>query len=320
MNNFFVTIGIFDQLQISLKYSLRGFIYICLAAMTFYAQTTINSGPNTETLIIEDATGREVFSFGKNVIVKQNAKGVFAFGGDITIEGAVEGDVATIGGSIIQKETAFIGGDVIIFGGTYRPDSKSPLRNAGKETVMYAGYEEELRNLTQNPSQLFSPTFSGEFMAQRLLSILFWFIITLTFTTLAPGAVSRAIVRFQLSTLKVFATGVLIFLVTTLGVIASLSFLPNYVSVIVSLMAFILLMLAYVFGRVTMQMSIGKFLQKRFLPEAGQSETIAILIGVFVWTIFLSIPYLGILALLILMSSSIGLIFTARTTHNWQKL
>ena len=320
MNNFFVTIGIFDQLQVSLKYSLRGFICICLAAMTFYAQTTINSSPNTETLIIEDAPGREVFSFGKNVIVKQNAKGVFAFGGDITIEGAVEGDVATIGGSVIQKETAFIGGDVIIFGGTYRPDSKSPLRNAGKETVMYAGYEEELRNLTQNPSQLFSPTFSWEFLAQRLLSILFWFIITLTFTTLAPGAVSRAIVRFQLSTLKVFATGVLIFLVTTLGVIASLSILPNYLSAIVSLMAFILLMLAYVFGRVTMQMSIGKFLQKRFLPEAGQSETLAILIGVFVWTIFLSIPYLGILALLILMSSSIGLIFTARMPQNWQKL
>ncbi len=320
MNNFLATISIFDFFQISLKQSLRGFIYICLVAATFYAQTTITSGSNNETIIIEEAKDREVFSFGKNVVVKQGAKGVFAFGGDVIIEGAVEGDVATIGGSIIQKENAFIGGDVIIFGGTYRPESKNPLRNVGKETVMYAGYEEELRNLTQNPSQLFSPTFSWAFLAQRLLSVLFWFIVTLTFATLAPGAVSRAIVRFQLSNLKVIGIGFLIFVVTTFGVIASLSFLPNYVSAIVSLMAFILLMLAYVFGRVTLQVSIGKFLLKRFLPESKQSETLAILIGVFVWTIFLSIPYFWTFALLILMSSSIGLIITARTTDNWQKL
>jgi len=320
VNNFLPTTSIFYFFQISLKHSLRGFIYICLVAATFYAQTTITSGSNNETIIIEEAKDREVFSFGKNVVVKQGAKGVFAFGGDVIIEGIVEGDVATIGGSIIQKENAFIGGDVIIFGGTYRPESKNPLRNVGKETVMYAGYEEELRNLTQNPSQLFSPTFSWAFLAQRLLSVLFWFIVTLTFATLAPGAVSRAIVRFQLSNLKVIGIGFLIFVVTTFGVIASLSFLPNYVSAIVSLMAFILLMLAYVFGRVTLQVSIGKFLQKRFLPESRQSETLAILIGVFVWTIFLSIPYFWTFALLILMSSSIGLIITARTTDNWQKL
>ncbi len=320
MNKFFIITDIFANFQISLKHSLRGFIYIFLAAVTLYAQTTINSNPDNDTLIIEEAKDREVFSFGKNVIVKQNAKGVFAFGGDIIIEGTVDGDVATIGGSITQKENAFIGGDVIIFGGTYRPESKNPLRNLGKETVMYAGYEEEMRNLTQNPSQLFSPTFSWAFLAQRLLSILFWFIVTLTFTTLAPGAVSRAIVRFQLSTLKVIAIGFLVFLATTFGVVGCLSFLPNYVSAIVSLMAFILLMLGYVFGRVALQVSIGKQIQKRFLPENRQSETLAILIGVFVWTIFLSIPYFWTFALIILLSSSIGLIFTARTTTGWQSL
>lgn len=320
MNKFFITTDFFANFQISLQHSLRGIIYILLAAVTLYAQTTIDLSPDNDTLIIEEAKDREVFSFGKNVIVKQSAKGVFAFGGDIIIEGTVDGDVATIGGSIIQKENAFIGGDVIIFGGTYRPESKNPLRNLGKETVMYAGYEEELRNLTQNPSQLFSPTFSWAFLAQRLLSILFWFIVTLTFTTLAPGAVSRAIVRFHLSTLKVITIGFLVFLMTTFGVLASLSFLPNYVSAIVSLMAFILLMLGYVFGRVALQVSIGKQIQKRFLPENRQSETLAILIGVFVWTIFLSIPYFWTLALIILLSSSIGLIFTARTTTGWHSL
>ncbi|MBA2737876.1 MAG: hypothetical protein H0U50_13950, partial [Pyrinomonadaceae bacterium] len=119
---------------------------------------------------------------------------------------------------------------MIIFVGTYRPESKNPLRNDGKETVMYAGYEEELRDLTQNPTQIFSPGFSFAFLAQRILSVLFWFVITLTLTTLAPGAVSRAIARFQLSTLKIFAIGFFAFLVTTITIIGSLSVLPSYLS------------------------------------------------------------------------------------------
>ena len=217
----------FIDFQIPLRQMFWGIIFIFLAAFTIYAQAVSINQPDDKTIIIDDAKESEVFSFGKTVILKQHAKGVLAFGGDIIIEGKIDGDVATIGGSIIQKENAFIGGDVIIFGGSYRPESSNPLRNPGKETIMYAGYEQELRNLSQNPTQLLSPNFSWTFLAQRLLSVLFWFIISLALTTLAPGAVSRAITRFRLSTLKVIAIGFSAFLVTTLGVIASLSFLPN---------------------------------------------------------------------------------------------
>ena len=310
----------FTDFQIPLRQMFWGIIFVLSAAFTIYAQTVSIEQPDDKTIIINDAKESEVFSFGKTVVVRQHAKGVLAFGGDIIVEGKIDGDVATIGGSVIQKENAFIGGDVIIFGGNYRPESANPLRNPDKETVMYAGYEDELRNLTQNPIQLFSPSFSWAFLAQRLLSVLFWFIISLAFTTLAPGAVGRAIARFRLSTLKVIGIGFSAFLVTTLGVIACLSFLPNYVSAIVSLMAFVLLMLGYVFGRVALQLSVGKQLQKRFLPENRQSETLAILIGVLVWTLLLSVPYLWTLALIALLSASLGLVLTARATNGWQKI
>jgi hypothetical protein len=294
--------------------------FILLAVFTLYAQTSVSLNPDENTLIVEDARESDIFSFGKNVIVKQNAKGVLAFGGDVIVEGRVEGDVATIGGSIIQKETAFIGGDVITFGGTYRHESRTPLRNEGKETIMYAGYEEELRNLTQNPSQLFAPSFSWAFFAQRILSLLFWFIVSLALTTIAPGAVSRGVARFQLSKLKVFAIGSVGFLLTTVGVMASLSFLPNYLSALASLMAFILLVLGYVYGRVALQVSIGKQLQKHLLPDNKHSETFALLIGAFVWTFLLSIPYLWTFALIALIAASVGLVLTARSTNNWQKI
>lgn len=310
---------ILKNLQISAERILAGFIFIFLTAFTLYAQTSIATEPNEKTLVVENAKDSDVFSFGKTVIVRQHAKGVLAFGGDVIVEGRVDGDVATIGGSIIQKETAFIGGDVIAFGGTYRPESKNPLRNSDKETIMFAGYEEELRNLTQNPSQIFAPSFSLGFLAQRILLLLFWFVISLALTTIAPGAVSRAVARFQLSTLKVFAFGSVGFVVTVTIVMFSLSFLPNYVYAIVILMAFVLLLLSFVFGRVALQASMGKQIQKLLLPENKHSETVALLIGTVVWTMLLSIPYLWMLALIALIAASLGLVLTARSTNDWQK-
>ena len=288
---------------------------ICLSAVIF-AQADL-SQPDDKTLIINDAPDAEIFAFGKTVIVKKRAKGVLSFGGDVIIEGEIMNDVATIGGSVIQKKDAFVGGDVIIFGGRYQPESDNPRRNKEKQTVMYAGYEDELRGLMQNPSQILSPKFSMAFLAQRLLSVLFWFIVSLALTTITPGAVSRAIARFQLSTLKVFGIGALGFIVTTLAVMFSLEFLPGFVSVIVGLMAFVLVMLAYVFGRVTLQASVGKWLMKNISPKNKPSETIALFAGAFIWTVFLSIPYIWTIALFALFISSLGLILTARTTREW---
>lgn len=298
---------------------LLGFVFILAAVFTLYAQSNISLSADGKTLTVGDAKENEIYSFGKTVIIQKEAKGVLAFGGDIIIEGRVEGDVAAIGGNIIQKENAFVGGDVIIFGGTYRADSSQPQRNAGKETVVVAMFEEELRDFAQNPASLFSPNLSWTFLAQRILSVLFWFVISLALTTIAPGAVSRAVARFQLSTLKIFAIGFFGFLATIFGVIAGLKFLPDYLSAIVGLMAFLLLILGYVFGRVALQVSLGKMVQKRIFSEKKQSETVSLLIGVVFWTIFLSIPYLWVFALLTLFSASIGLVFTARSNENWQK-
>lgn len=311
--------GFFSPLQIPITRIILGFVFILAAACALYAQTNV-SQPNENTLVIENLKDSPVYSFGKNVIIKQHAKEVFAFGGDIIVEGEVDGDVGTIGGSVIQREKGMIGGDVIVIGGTYRPESKSPLRNPDKETIMFAVFEDQLRNLTQNPTQLFSPNFTPAFLAQRLLSVLFWFIVSLVFTTIAPGAVSRAITRFHISTLKVVAFGFAGFVAMTVGVIFSLGFLPTYLSAIVGLMAFVMLMLGYVFGRVALQVSVGKQLQKLILPEKKHSETLAILLGVIAWTIFLSVPYFWTFALLVLMSVSLGLVLTARSPNVWKKV
>ena len=180
-------------------------------------------------------------------------------------------------------------------------------------------FEDELREMAQNPSEIFAPSFSWAFFAQRILSVLFWFIVSFGLTTLAPGAVSRAIARFKLSTLKVATIGTLTFLLTLIGVIGSAKVLPDYLTVSLGLMALVLLMLAYVFGRVAVQLSTGKLIQKKFLPDGNRSETLAILFGVLFWTVLLSIPYLWTLAVISLFIAGLGLVLTARTSAGWRQ-
>jgi hypothetical protein len=309
--------GLFDQ-RIPQLLLLWGVIIVCFAQI-LYGQGQTVSSVDEKTIVIDDAPEMEVFAFGKSVVIKNRAKSVFAFGGNILIEGQVEGDVGVLGGSLIQKEGAFIGGDIIVIGGTYRAESQNPRRAEDKQTIMFGMFEEEIRGLAENPTQIFSPTFSLAFVAQRVLSVLFWFVVSLGLTTLAPGAVSRAITRFQLSTTKVIGIGFLAFLVTMICIVGSLSFLPSYINAIFGLMAVVLLMLAYVFGRVTLQVSIGKIVQKYFFSEKNRSETLAILIGVLVWTTLLSVPYIWTFGVLALFSAGIGLVLTARSANGWMK-
>jgi hypothetical protein len=184
---------------------------------------------------------------------------------------------------------------------------------------MFAMFEDEFREMAKNPSEIFSPTFSWTFLAQRLLSVLFWFVVSFGLTTLAPGSISRAIARFRLSTLKVALIGTLTLVLMLIGVLGSAKALPDYLSVSLGLMAFVLLMLAYVFGRVALQLSVGKFLQKNLLPNGNRSETIAILLGVVFWTLLLSVPYVWTLAVLSLFIAGLGLVLTGRTANAWRQ-
>lgn len=297
---------------------LFALILLLPISLSIFAQTSL-SQPDENTLVVEEATEMEIFAIGKTVIIKKSAKGVLSLGGDVIIEGRVEGDVATVGGSIIQKENAYIGGDVIILGGNYKHDREQPLRNTDKETVMVAVFEEELRNMSQNPAQILSPNLSWSFFAQRLLSVLFWFLISLGITTIAPGAVSRAVSRYKLSSLKIFGLGIIGFFLTTFGVTAAVGYLPGYINAIVGLMALLILILTYVFGRVVMQAVTGKWLQKIILTEKKHSETFALFLGAFIWTLLLSLPYVWAFLLVILLMASFGLVLTARNTNGWLK-
>jgi hypothetical protein len=122
-----------------------------------------------------------VVGLGKSVRITGSAQEAVSLGGDVIVEGVVDGDVAAVGGSVIQKAGARIGGDVMVIGGSYRAEDAHPNRNPAM-TMMYAGYEQELSNMMNNPTGIFSPRWTSTYLGTRLLVVLFWFLVSLGFT------------------------------------------------------------------------------------------------------------------------------------------
>jgi hypothetical protein len=305
--------------------SILGCIYLAAAIAVVFLSPVIGAptaqvteDTETQTLIVDDAPDMKVIAISKNVIIRNRAKEVLVWGGNVTIEGSVDGDVATIGGSVFQKESGFIGGDVIVFGGTYNSESSRPLRAEGKDTIMFGMFEEELRGFAKDPSQLLKPEFNTSFLAQRLLAVIFWFLVTMGAATITPGAVGRSIAGLKLSALKITAMGAGGFIACCFLLIAGIGYLPEYLSAVVGVMGFALIMLAYGLARVVIHVAVGKFVLERLFPDRRLSESLAVLCGVLVSVAILSFPYVWPIAVFGFFSVGTGLVLSARRSRSWK--
>jgi len=278
-----------------------------------------DDGSGVAPLVVEGYNDADVFGFGRSVIVRGHLqKGAMAFGGDVIVEGDVEGDVAAIGGSVYQREGARIGGDVMVIGGAYHHGKTAPQRSADSTTVMFAGYETELRRMMRDPSVLLAPQWSKLYVGLRLLAALLWFVASLGLTTLMPGAISRAAARLQLTSTHVALIGFCAAIVMCIGVPLSLWMLPAVVGAFVGLSMMLLMCVATLFGRVTIHAATGRWIERRFLPEGNRSESLALLLGACVWTVLTSVPYIWPFVVAGLLITSLGLTLTAQRQRDWK--
>ncbi len=292
---------------------------LMLCGVVFGQSAAADSTPD-EVILVEGITDSTVFGMGKTLRITGTVKqGALAFGGDVIVEGTVEGDVATIGGSIIQLDGSRIGGDVIVLGGVYRPGEKPPNRNPSSMTIMYAGYQEELRDLMRNPTGLLKPRWTSGYLGTRILVVLFWFVVSLAITAAMPGTVSRGISRLQLSSLRVAVIGVVGALVICVGVPLCLWLLPEPLSVLLGIMALLLLLVAGLFGRVILYAATGRWLQHKYIPFGRNSESAALLIGTVFWVVLTSLPYVWPFVVSFIMVISLGLALTARYRVGWRR-
>ena len=271
-------------------------------------------------VVISGVVDNIVIGTGDTIRITGTVKqGAIAFGSDVIVEGSVEGDVAAIGGSVIQSAGGKITGDVIVIGGTYQHADNVPQRNSEAMTMMVAGYQQELRSIIRTPSQLLRPSWSPGYLGSRLLSILFWFIVSLALTAALPGAISRGVTRIQLTSLRVALIGFVGSVVIAAGVEACLWALPQPVSVLVLIMGLLLMLLALLFGRVVLAAATGKWLQRKYIPIGKHSESVALLLGTTFWVLLTSLPYVWPLVVAMMLVISFGLTLTARYRVGWQR-
>lgn len=260
------------------------------------------------------------YGFGKSIKINGTVtEGAIAFGGDVIVQGTVEGDVAAIGGSVIQLAGARIGGDVLVVGGTYHHVDKTPDRKASSFTIMYAGYEEELRNMMRNPTGLLAPRWSPTYIGTRLLSILFWFVVSMALTAAMPGAISRGAARLQLTSLRVAVIGFFGAVIVGVGVEACLFLLPTPFSVLVGMMVLLFIIISGVFGRVVLYAATGRWLQRRYPSLGRNSESVALLLGTVIWVTLASLPYMWPCVVAVTYVLSFGLALTAVRRSAWKK-
>lgn len=278
------------------------------------------SASDEKVVLIEGVNDSTVFGLGNSIKITGTVKqGAMALGGDVIVEGDVEGDVATIGGSVIQRHGARIGGDVIVLGGTYRADDTPANRNPAAKTMMYAGYQQELREMMRNPTGLFSPRWSPTYLGTRLLVVLFWFIVSLALTAVMPGTISRGVARLQITSLRVAAIGLIGVVVLFAGVPLCLWIMPQPIQVVVGLLALLLLLIASLFGRVILYAATGRWLQRKYVCCGKNSEAVALLLGTSFWVLLTSLPYVWPFMAAFILIISFGLALTARYRVNWRE-
>jgi len=275
---------------------------------------------NEHEVVISGVTDSTVFGMGDTLRITGTVKqGAISFGSDVIVEGSVDGDVAAIGGSVIQQSGARINGDVIVIGGTYKHVDNVPLRNPAAMTMMYAGYQEELRNLMRTPSGLLRPSWTSGYVGLRLLAILFWFIVALALTSAMPGTISRGVTRLQLTSLRVALIGFTAAVVIGAGVVVCLKALPETLSALVGVMALILIIVGWLFGRVVLAAATGRWLQRKYVPLGKHSESVALLIGTAFWVLLTSLPYVWPFVVATMLVISLGLSLTARYRVGWRR-
>lgn len=320
-----VTESIFQQ-----RYDLPGLrsvfkagallISILFMLGVIHAQSLAEAQPSETPYVVDGVSDTIAYALGRSLRINGTVKnGAISLGGDVIVQGTVEGDVAAIGGSVIQLEGSRIGGDVMVVGGTYRPADKMPNRNSASMTIMYAGYEQELRNIMRNPKDLLAPHWSPAYIGLRLLAVLFWFIVSLALTAAMPGTISRGIARLQLTLGRVAIIGFVGALIIGAGVPFSLHYLPYMISVLVGLMALLLILIALLFGRVIIYAATGRWLQRKYLKFGKNSESVALLLGTIFWITLSSLPYVWPLVVAVVLVTSLGLALTARYRVGWKR-
>lgn len=263
-------------------------------------------------VIRPDETVSDVIVRGRQLEVLGRVDGsILVLGSDAIISGRVEGHAAVLGGSLIQEAKGVVGGDVIVIGGTYSRAPEAPSLSPEAQTIVIHEYGDYFREVFQHPwRRLFIPEMTPLYMGQRVLGLLFYFLISLVLIALVPVPLQRAMQILKHSYMSIGVIGLIGMLLAMLGLFLVIRHLPIELAATITLFALLLLFGAYMFGSLAVHLLVGRWVQEWLRRGSDRSNINALLYGMAVFALIFSLPVVGTLAALGLAILSFGVAVT----------
>jgi hypothetical protein len=255
---------------------------------------------------------KDLVVFGGNAMLEKGSTvtgAVVTFGGDLTIDGEVRGDVTNFGGNTQVRPGAFIGGDLNSLGGSTQVSPEATVK--GSRISGIGGLPLGL------PTKIYTPTFWVDFGAgvgilSAIFSSLMLALLAVLITLFLPTPTERVAQTIDTQTVISGAVGLLT-LVVTPALFVTLAI--TVILIPLGLIGLLIFAIAILFGWVALGLEIGKRITGLFHDHwatpvsAGMGTLILslvtslglILMGESFWTLFcVGIPLLGLVLMICL--------------------
>jgi hypothetical protein len=261
-------------------------------------------------LTVPSVDAKNIIKVGKDINIgnDQRVNNAVAIAGQITVNGLVENNVVTVGGSIVLTNSAVVRGDVICIGGV----------------VVQGNGAQVFGNITEvnssNISTALSSAFFGDMDAWSWLVDIIYFcffamILMLAFlmAVLFPRPLNAIVNSIQGNKAKSFFWG---FLATLMITPFFMLLLFSFIGIPLIPFAFAAILLAFMFGFIAVSALLGKFVLIKVFRSQKQTLVWETLLGlVLLWFIGWIPFYMGMIIKTVVITIGFGGVFLELFHH-----
>ena len=255
---------------------------------------------------------KNIIKIGKDINIgnDQRVNNAIAVAGQITVNGLVENDVVTVGGSIVLTNEAVVRGNVICIGGV----------------VVQGNGAQVYGNITEvnssNISTALSSAFYGDMDAWSWLVDIIYFcffvmilMLALLMAALFPRPLNAIADSIHGNKAKSFFWG---FLATLMITPFFMLLLFSFIGIPLIPLAFAALLLAFIFGFIGVSALLGNFVLTKIFHRHEKSLIQETLLGLVLWWFIGWIPfYIGTIIKTIAITIGFGGVFLAIFHHRY---
>jgi hypothetical protein len=255
---------------------------------------------------------KNIIKIGKDINIgnDQRVNNAVAIAGQITVNGLVENDVVTVGGSIVLTNAAVVRGDVICIGGVVAQ---------GNGAQVYGNITEVN---SSNISTALSSAFYGDMDAWSwlvdIIKICFFamiFALALLMAILFPRPLNAIADSIQGNKTKSFFWG---FLATLMIAPFFMLLVFSFIGIPLIPLAFAALLLAFMFGFIGVSALLGNFVLTKIFRRHKKSLTWETLLGlILLWFIDWIPFYIGTIIKTVAVTIGFGGVFLALFHHRY---